>query len=332
MPINPVILFTERMEILEKDFLSNFDPKKILGKYNKCFNVGFLTIIISCENNEIFKKLNGYYNLNSKIPKFSSVILIKIEISEETDLERDFTWLKNIQGIKKGKDNYNSTIYKYENTIFIKSESSHFLRIIAPCIEDIFTSLSIITKIIEGIIIDQYIGAGYLPVHSCLVKNNSEYKLILGNSQSGKTTFAQNLIEKNFSIISDEITFISNKDIVGFGQYIKEYSTEKNKSNSNIEQYNNVYRKVTKLVENDSSFKEINQIYLMGLSKNPTFSQKVDKFNDKMQIMIKYLHLFPNEYFIDKDISYTLIVEVAKRLANIEVIIVKNQYDYKKQL
>lgn len=331
MPINPVIVFNEKLEALEKDFLSNIHPKKLLGDYNQCFNIGFLNIILSCDDMEIMDKMYIYYNLTSKINKYSSVVIIKFEISETLDLmEKDFTWLENVQEIKKGKDIYNSTIYKYKNIVFLKSESSHFLRIIATSTKEIIDSFSIISKLIEGIVIDQYIGAGYLPVHSSLVKNENDCKLILGHSQTGKTTFAKKLIKKDFSIISDEITFISNKDIVGFGHYIKEYSTEKNIIN--MEQYNNITRKVIKLPKEDFLVNEITQVFLMDLSKNESFTQSMKDFDNKVKFMIEYLHLFPNEYFIDKEISYTLLMEVAKRLANIEVIIVNNKYDYEMQI
>lgn len=331
MPINPVIVFNERLEAIEKDFLSSIHPKKILGNYNQCFNIGFLYIILSCDELEIMNKLSIYYNLNSEIRKYSSVAIIKFEINEKVELmEEDFTWLENVQEIKKGKDIYNSTIYKYKNIIFIKSESSHYLKIIASSTEEILNSFSIITKLIEGIVIDQYIGAGYLPVHSSLVKNEKECNLILGHSQTGKTTFAKKFLNRDFSIVTDEITFISNKDIIGFGQYMKEYSSEKNIIN--IEQYNNVSRKVIKLPTENFALNEINHIFLMDLSKNESFSKSVKDFNEKVKYMIEYLHLFPNEYFIDKDVSYTLLMEVAKRLANIEVTIVNNKYDYALQI
>ncbi|MNC31538.1 hypothetical protein D3C75_798620 [compost metagenome] len=178
-------------------------------------------------------------------------------------------------------------------------------------------------KVIEGLVIDQYTGLGYLPVHSSLVASDQEAYLILGASQSGKTTFANKLQAEQFEVLSDDITFVGINDVVGMGHYIKRYSLKE--QNGTVEHFQGTYREVVK-ISRPASIVQINKIFYMELSTMDFREEEILDKQDKLQRMIAYLHLFPNEYFISRQISYTLLIEISKRLANISTLLVTNKY------
>ena len=325
MPINPVILFNDRLQVFEKDFLYDISQINLLSKFNKCFNIGYLTIIVSSNRKEILEIFDAYYDFQSKVRNNTSVALIKLNIGPELSLNsKNFTWLYEKEGILKGKDEFNSIIYKYKGVTMIKSYDNHLMEVVSNSIEDLIASLPVLTKVIEGLIIDNYLGLGYFPIHSSFVANEKEAHLILGNSQSGKTTFAENLRDQAFQVLSDEITLISLYEVIPFGQYIKKYVNSSDKSC--VECFNGVYREVNRIETKIEELPDINKIYLMKLSTNKTGIEELTNESTKIQLLTEYLHDIPNEYFINRSISYFLLTELVKKLVNIKFFIKYSEY------
>lgn len=324
MPINPVLLFTDHIEAFEKELLYPISREKLMNKNNRCFSIGSLTIILSCDDPRSVQPFEAYFNFDQNIRRNTSVVLITINTVPVANLQKEqFIWLQNRQGVLKGHDQYNSTIYQYEDLTFIKSYDGHYLQLFTSSLDQLVEGMPIVAKVIEGLVIDQYTGLGYLPVHSSLVASDQEAYLILGASQSGKTTFANKLQAEQFEVLSDDITFVGINDVVGMGHYIKRYSLKE--QNGTVEHFQGTYREVVK-ISRPASIVQINKIFYMELSTMDFREEEILDKQDKLQRMIAYLHLFPNEYFISRQISYTLLIEISKRLANISTLLVTNKY------
>lgn len=325
MIINP-ILFNTNSKIIafDESLLSPIKYQDIFKSLNTISEIHNLYIIFSSHEKKYLQVLSTYFSMNVKLTGNRSILLIRIQ--EPKEEFKDIKWLDSNSDINKGIDEWENTIFEFKNIIIKKSISSALLDIYVKNIEDFIKNIALIIKAIEGAICDYFIDLGYLPVHSCLVSNKVNSILILGKSQNGKTTLAKKFEKLNYNILSDEYTFIRANSIIPYGHYLKKYiNNNLLYINQNIELFKNINRSVSK-IKNNFTPPDLDRIIVQQIHTNSNeIHTNLNKENNA-KFLLPYLHNYPNEFFITKNISYNSIIDISHFLLHFPFEYRNNKY------
>ncbi len=311
MNINPVLYYDRKIRVYDDNFLMPLNPNEILLDFTITCKIDKLNIMFSSNEKEFLNYFNSYFTFSNNFEELTSILLVKIRNTPFNF--KDIKWTDGNSNTNKGVDSWGNIIYLIDDIYVKKSPSSLLIDIYVPHINLFNKNMPIIIKLIEGAICDYFIDLGYVPVHSSLVSNEESATLIIGHSQSGKTTLAQKFMDKKYKILSDEYTFVRSDGLIPFGHYIKYYENINNDSLA-IENFGDVNRFIYKL---DNTYENINleNIIIQRLhSKNDSYLSSYD-LRINSDILLKYLHSYPNEFFIDKTITYSMLINITKFLS-----------------
>ncbi|EAD0740707.1 phosphoenolpyruvate carboxykinase (ATP), partial [Listeria monocytogenes] len=248
--------------------------------------------------------------------QYRNIIVISLDNSETST----GIFEKNIQGIKSGFDIFGNKIYRYLDSSAKTSESGQYIQFSIH--NEIKKLMFFITKIIENEIISLHLKLGFLPVHSSLCLNETnKYSLVLGNSQSGKTTFCTT---NQRVLISDDINFISMEACLPFGHYYKKYINPDTPSTGFIESFQSFEREVHKLGENRIgriSLRDIEEIIFLEVGNFEAKEFEISNTQEKMNFLLNVLLDIPNHFFLDSAPFSILILPIVNTIVNNKIFI-----------
>lgn len=304
-----------RIEIIE-NLMGVSLKKNLLKKYNVTTKTGHINTIITSSEESYLKLLEIYFSYHPKLINNTSNLIVDISNLMYDD---PFLIISRKGEIIFGRGHFEEQVYVYKDVHIVKHQSSGYVKIMAPDIKSFKESLFLISKVIESAIVEQHINLGYLPIHGNIVKKEDEIFLIIGESQSGKTNYSERL--DGYSLISDEIFLMSSEEILPIITYKKEYISSGH--GDNVEIFNGIYRKVSKLDTYEESFfkvQNLKKIILIYPHNDEDICKKISQ-EEKSLILNEYLLKYPLNNFIRTDISNSLILRISNVLSSISLYI-----------
>jgi hypothetical protein len=314
--MNPIIYFTDFLEIYDQELYFPIPKKRLLKRYFLPITVGKFTLLITSNVKEYLSFFSYYFHFDNKIEKYRNVIVVSLDHSEIPE----GIFEKNIHGIKSGFDSYENKIYCYLNSGAKISESGQYINFSIH--NEMKNLMFFITKVIENEIIKLHLKLGYLPVHSSLCLNeNNTYSLILGNSQSGKTTFCTT---NQRILISDELTFLSSFTCLPFGHYYKKYITKDSISNVFIESFQSFEREIHKIEKHQTdevSLSDIQEIIFLEVGSFESRKLEISSIEEKTKFLLRSLLDIPNHAFLDSSSFSILTLPIVNNIATSKIFI-----------
>lgn len=183
----------KKVNMFDKELGVDLSLKNYILNYHFSSIVNKVGLFVTADDSVAVSELENYFE---KIPLlgFKGPIIF-IQISKNFISTDDIA--KYIYHIEE-RDNILKAIY-YDDYLYISdgivnkiNKGFHFAEIKYKEIFDLKNFFPYLIKIIEGLIIENHLKLGFFPIHSSLIGcEDDECILIMGNSQSGKTTTAR---------------------------------------------------------------------------------------------------------------------------------------------
>lgn len=303
------------MVSFNKVFLSNYNLKKHIGKFNFTSIINNVGLYVTSNKSTQINLMKKYFYSLSLLNFTGSVIFIKF-IYGEFNYDNVY-WIDNKYDLIKGEDE-NNYYYKYLNHIVKIDKSEHMVEVYGIDENELFEFFPYLIKIIEGLIIEQHIKLGYFPMHGGMMTKEEKSYLILGNSQSGKTTLMNYLDGKDYTYLSDDIIFFDiNGNAYPFGHYKKVICEEKIFNDNFVEKISGIKREVVKLEKVFTKHFTVNEILILKIVKQENHS--LDEIEDSRNSIFSLVSEYPNEYFIKSEYEYCRALQVINHLIKAKV-------------
>lgn len=320
--MNPIIYFTERLEIYDEELNFPIPKEKILRHKFIPISIGKVTLLITSDIEKYLRIFSNYFNFEKKIGNYRNLIVVSL------DNEKNPTGIysNKIRSIIKGFDEFENKVYKHLNSGAIVSKSGHYIKISIH--DEIKELMFFIMKIIETEVINFHTKLGYLPIHSSLCINEKQkLTLVIGSSQSGKTTYCTS---NQRTLISDEIVFLSMFSCLPFGHYYKKYFSKTQPSQTFIEKFDSFEREIHKITyekKADISLSNIEEIVFLEIGN--VRNQKIEIVTDseKVHFLMKSLQDIPNYAFLDTTSFSLMILPIIRNLVNNRAFILRRRIE-----
>lgn len=296
----------KRISMFDRELGVDLSLKNYILNYHFSTIVNKVGIFATADNSDLISELENYFQ-KIPLPGFQGpVIFLNIsKYSNHTDEISKYIYrIEERDNIVKAV--YNDDFFYLSDEAFIKiNKGLHFAKIMLKETRHLIIFIPYLIKIMEGLIIENHLKLGYFPIHSAVVEcEDGECVLIMGNSQSGKTTTAQLLCESGrYRILSDDIAFIDgNGYAYPFGHYRKiVYGSKRGRFSEQLKQNNvTIYREISKIANSFKPYK-IKCIMLpqiMCIDKPECF-----RMNEKdiLSTITLLLGEYPNQWFLYSD-------------------------------
>lgn len=198
-----------------RDYISDHCFSTIINK------VGFF---ITGDNNTLITEFESYFERKTLVGFQGPVIFLLLSPwHEQDDISDQIYRIEARDNIEKAV--YNDNFLYLSDGVAIKvNKGLHFVWGLFKENSHLSAFMPYLIRIIEGLVIEIHLKMGFFPIHSSLVAGmDGECDLIMGDSQSGKTTTARLLCSNStYRLLSDDITFIDgNGYAYPYGQYCK---------------------------------------------------------------------------------------------------------------
>lgn len=301
----------KKVNMFDKELGVNLSLKNYILNYHFSSIVNKVGLFVTADDSVAVSELENYFE---KIPLlgFKGPIIF-IQISKNFISTDDIA--KYIYHIEE-RDNILKAIY-YDDYLYISdgivnkiNKGFHFAEIKYKEIFDLKNFFPYLIKIIEGLIIENHLKLGFFPIHSSLIGcEDDECILIMGNSQSGKTTTARLFCNTGkYKMLSDDIAFIDSTGLAyPYGQYIKIINNNKTGIFNEQITYDNltIYREIYKISNLYKPYKIkciiLPQIMFINKSECFRLSEK-----DIGKISIPLLSEYPNKWFVYSEYNFIL--------------------------
>lgn len=298
-------------------FLKNIALKEFLKTHMFTTIVGKVGLFFTSDLEGHIDMIKRYFLSLSMNDYIGPLVFVNVEDQGCLKLE-DVFWMDEKNGVSKGECE-DSFLYQYDEQIAKVEKQGHLITLYINRHKDLESFLPYFIKVIEGAIITQHLRLGFLPVHAGLVVKEKKCILILGDSQSGKTSLMKHLSSEGYLLLSDDIVFLDLLgNAYGYGHYQKEMVSDNIEEGAVLEHINHVSRKITKInSEEPKEGYKVTQILITNIKKHLNTSLELVK--NKEEVLVDLMNIYPNQYFVNHPFEYGRAVMVVEALCKKEV-------------
>ena len=290
--------------------------ERVALNYTFLFDLGQMMFLFTSDSKEQLNFFQEYYKSIpfSYIYKFKNkpIIIVRIFDKKHKEITESIDYVIDSE-VEMGNllDDSRFIVYK-DFSVVVKGD-----------VIDIFMRKELINgsqavimqKCLESCISYNLLTNGYLPIHATIGIYNFKKIIVLGSSNSGKTSFFEDP-----DILFDEIIYTDGRILFGL-PYIRRYINPKNVNrNLYIERYEEIFRSVQKINTSILSVENIDDIILLERNFDNSQTKTIfSKMSSEKQISVFFplLRSIPGNYFFPKNTSFNgLIIKVIESFKN----------------
>lgn len=258
------------------------------------FQVGLVAVFVSASDMHVAALFQQYWHVTPRVP-LDAVAGISVRLVKHP--AQAVPYYEEGNGICKGITEDGTKWFSMGTTVAEVSPHRQTITVFYTD-DDPADFVPFINKVIEGTLIDGYVAMGYLPVHSsaCL-RDGGDSVLMLGESQTGKTSTALFLEKHGLRVVADEVTFIDGHlDMIGLGHFRRRYNDIPG-GGAQREFIGGVLRFYDTIL-NDGTPHPISTVILLNRHEGPT--QWAVMENTSIKLLLDYIRTRPLSYFSDE--------------------------------
>lgn len=325
----------KKINMFDRELGVDLSLRSYISSYYFSTIVNKVGIFITTDTRNLISGFETYFEKSSLAAFQGPIIFITISKCSDqlNDIANQVYWIESQDNIVNAV--YNDDFFYLSDDISIKvNKGLHFVKIALTEACNFTEFIPYIIKVIEGLIIENHLKLGLFPIHSSLVEcGTGECILIMGNSQSGKTTTADLLCENNiYRILSDDIVFIDgNGYAYPYGQYRK-IMYDDDKDDIFLEKImsgkNAIYRKVSKIANSYIPYRIRSIIIpqIMCIDNTECIRMSNEDIEDKIN---QLLNEYPNKWFLYSDFNDVLGYQIKCILNKIKTYKISMKYQSK---
>lgn len=289
----------------DKDLLTGISMKYDTNSIHYTSIVNKVGLYFTAGSREVIDTMKKYYQ-EMTWSSFTGPI-VHIHLMKAPSYDNKIFWITEQDNLLKGQNQNGDTFYCFNNNMAKVTSTGH--RIEVHYVDKEFSLfLPLLIKVIEGVVIEHHIGLGFFPVHGALMIHDGKVYMLLGSSQSGKTTLMELLAERGYQALSDDIIFL---DLHGraypFGHYVKQNCDDRMDKrvceDFYVEQSIHITRRIIPIPSTP---------YENGLNIDcivfPSISaiEEAELYESSMgeTMLHQLLSDYPNGYFVEADFNY----------------------------
>jgi len=319
-----VSLYTNnnRIHAVDTALRVSVKPQEILRKHSLFTRIGSCYVLMTTDDSTMFSTFNRLYKPAGMTSGTHFILSISF-YCYGTDFRRDnIFWIDQREGFRKGMDiNYTYFINEY-----IGAKLSHDSNSVSIYCEpkDFENNIEYIIRIIEGAVVNSHIHEGFFPIHGALIRKDDTVCLIMGNSHSGKTTYASIQKKNEYEVLSDDIVFMDSMyRIYPFGQYIKHYTDSDVMGSRNID---------TLEIRADSFYGlHLTAVYITEICCKLTRTEYYEVIAlQKDHSFSEYISEYPNSFFLcEREFNYSFAQRIINFLMQRDLFLVRHNFRIK---